>query len=200
VDAVSQTPPGRRDRRKLVGAIAGGAVVIAVVALLAIGLANRGVGTHIDDSLTAGERPAAPGVTLPVLIPGSGLPAGGQGSLAQLRGRPVVLNFWASWCDPCRDEAPVLERLWQRYRDRGVVVLGVDARDLREKALAFSREYGLTYPSLRDGTDRTERAFETTGVPETFLIDRTGRVALHITGPIGASQEDEVAARIRALL
>ena len=186
------------DRGRVIGAVVGGALIVGVVVLLVVGLANRGVDTRIDDALAAGERVAAPDVTLPVLLPGPGLPAGRQVSLSDLRGRPVVLNVWASWCGPCEDEAPVLEGLWRRYRDRGVLVLGLDTQDLSSKARAFARRHGLTFPSLRDGDGDARRRFGTTGVPETFLIDREGRIALHITGPIAS--EEQLAGPIEQLL
>jgi cytochrome c biogenesis protein CcmG, thiol:disulfide interchange protein DsbE len=196
--------PRRRglDRRQLIAAIAGGAVVVAVVVLLVVGLTNRGVDTRIDDSLEAGARVPAPALDLPVLSPGTSGTAGGAGdrlSLTDLRGRPVLINFWASWCVPCRDEAPVIERVWKRVGPSRVAVLGLDTEDVTSDALAFMRRYGMSYPSVRDGTDASKRAWELTGVPESFLIDPQGRIALHITGPIGAEQEDQVVQRLEAL-
>src|SRR5690606_17496143 len=94
----------------------------------------------------------APEFTLPVLVSGPGLPPVGEElTLTSLRGKVVVLNMWASWCDPCRDEAPILESVWNRYRDRGVVVLGANVRDLEGKALEFHETYGMSFPSVRDG-------------------------------------------------
>ncbi|MCU0307761.1 MAG: TlpA family protein disulfide reductase [Thermoleophilia bacterium] len=110
-------------------------------------------------------------------------------SLEQLRGKPVVLNLWASWCDPCRDEAPILEEVWARYRERGVVVLGLDTEDLTEKALAFAKEYGLTYPSLRDPGDDSKRKLGATGVPETWIIDADGNIAMHIIGQVTSAEQ-----------
>lgn len=197
--------PRRRglDRRQLVAALVGGALVVLVLVLLIVGLTNQGVGTRIDDSLDAGKRVAAPALNLPVLSPGSSggvAPAGGRLALADLKGRPVLINFWASWCIPCRDEAPVIERIWRQAAPRGAVVLGLDTQDVTSDALAFMRRYRMSYPSVRDGTDATQRAWELTGVPESFLIDRQGRIALHITGPIGSGQEGQVVSRLEALL
>ena len=176
---------GGSDRRRLIGLIAGLVAVALVVVLLIVGQANRRVDTEIDDALARGQRPAAPDLTLPVLVAGPGVgPVGSEVSLASLRGRPVVLNLWASWCDPCREEAPILEQVWARYKDRGVVVLGLDTQDLTEKAMAFIRRYRLTYPSLRDPGDDSKRRLGATGVPETWIIDRDGNVALHQIGQV----------------
>jgi cytochrome c biogenesis protein CcmG, thiol:disulfide interchange protein DsbE len=175
------------DRRRLIGLIAGAVVAALIVVLLVVGLLNRGTSTTIDDALETGSRPPAPALTLPVLVSGPGLPpVGRDASLSDLKGKVVVLNLWASWCEPCKEESPVLEKLWRANRSRGVVVLGVDIQDLSSDARAFIREYGLTYPSLRDGTDEAKSALEATGVPETYIIDRAGRIALHVAGPVSS--------------
>jgi cytochrome c biogenesis protein CcmG/thiol:disulfide interchange protein DsbE len=186
---VTDEAPGG-DRRRLIGLIVGAVATALVVVLLVVGLMNRGQSTTIDDALAAGSRPPAPDITLPVLVSGPGLPPVGQdASLSDLRGKVVLLNLWASWCGPCKDEAPVLERIWNRYKDRGVVVLGIDIQDLTADALAFIEEYGLTYPSLRDGSDDSKTSLEATGVPETYLIDRKGRIALHLAGPVSSTTQ-----------
>ena len=173
------------DRRRLIGLIAGGVAAVLIIAVLVVGLAASGGSTAIDDALVSGQRPPAPDITLPVLVSGPGLPPAGQRvSLSSLKGTPVVLNLWASWCGPCRDEAPIFETAWERYRGKGALVLGLDLQDLSGNALAFLREYGITYPSLRDGSDASKRDLEATGVPETYIIDKQGRIALHITGQV----------------
>jgi cytochrome c biogenesis protein CcmG, thiol:disulfide interchange protein DsbE len=174
------------DRRRTVAAIGGGAVVAGVIALLVVGLVNRDVGTSIQDALEEGERPEAPAFTAPVLLPGDGIgPEGADVSLDDLRGRTVVLNFWASWCEPCEGEAPILDEVAARYRGSGdAVVLGLDVQDLTDEALAFAREFGISYPSLREAGDDAYRAYELTGVPETFVIDPDGRIALKLAGPV----------------
>lgn len=172
-------------RRRTIVAVVVGLGVAAVIVLLVVGLLNRGVGDRIDDALAAGERPEAPSISLPLLVDHPDLgPAGTDVTLEQLQGQPVVVNFWASWCVPCRTEAPVLEGIWNDYKDRGVVVLGIDTQDLTDNAREFIDEVGMTYPSVRDGTDGTERDFEVTGVPETFVVDRDGLIALHFRGPV----------------
>lgn len=187
-DPAPDTPPEepRWDRRRTVGAIVGGAIVLFVVVLLVVGLVNKDLGTSIQDALAEGRRPAAPEISLPVLTAADGVgPEGAEVSTGSLRGRIVVLNFWASWCDPCELEAPVLEEVATRYRSsEDVVVVGVDVQDLREDALGFIERNGLTYPSLRDGTDGAQHSYEVPALPETFVIDREGRVALKVAGQL----------------
>ena len=109
---------------------------------------------------------------------------GDQLTLAQLRGQVVVVNFWASWCVPCRDEAPILEQAWQRYRDRGVFFLGIAYLDTDTESLAFLEEFGITYPNGPDiGTIIAEK-YRIAGVPETFFIAKDGRVADLEIGPL----------------
>ena len=176
---------GGWDRRRIFGAAAAALAAVAVIALLVVGLANSGTGTSINDALAAGERPDAPDLTLPVLFAADGVgPKGSEMALADLAGRTVVLNFWASWCPPCRDEAPLLDDIAGRYGGRGVLVLGLDTQDLSDNALGFIRQFGLTYPSLRDGSGDSEAAFEVTGLPETFILDAEGRIAHRHIGPL----------------
>jgi cytochrome c biogenesis protein CcmG/thiol:disulfide interchange protein DsbE len=119
-------------------------------------------------------------------------------SLADQRGKVVVVNFWASWCYPaCYEEAPVLERSWRAYRDRGVVVIGVDIQDTTEAAQKFVRDFGLTFPNARDPSGKVSVDYGTYGVPETFFIDRRGRIrAKHV----GALTDDVVRSHVDGLL
>jgi cytochrome c biogenesis protein CcmG/thiol:disulfide interchange protein DsbE len=108
----------------------------------------------------------------------------GKVSLASYRGKPVVLNFWASWCEPCKGEAAVLERDWTSYRDRGVVFLGVDYHDLASDARRFVSAHALTFPMLEDGSGKVTGDYGISQVPETYVLNRQGRVVLHLAGPI----------------
>ena len=146
-------------------------VATGLVALLAYGVFVNQPKRGIDAALAAGKRPAAPEISLPPL--GGTRPV----SLRSWRGKVVVLNYWASWCPPCRDESPLLERWQKRIAPRGGTVLGVDALDVASDARAFMRHYSLSYPMLRDGDGHSQQRFGITGYPETFVIDRRGRVA-----------------------
>jgi cytochrome c biogenesis protein CcmG/thiol:disulfide interchange protein DsbE len=154
-------------------------VVVALVALLAYGLASNEPDRGIEEALRQGEREDAPQLELPRLS--------GQGSesLDDYRGQVVVLNFWASWCEPCREESPLLQRWHERLEKRDATVLGVDAFDEIGSARAFVDRYGLTYPMLRDGAGETRERFGILGFPETFVIDREGRIAAIARGPVG---------------
>ena len=96
----------------------------------------------------------------------------------------MLVNFWASWCVPCRQEAPALEEFQRRHGGRGFTVLGIDSRDLSGDGRDFVRRYGLSYPQLRDGDGATAHDFGTTGVPENFLVDPRGKVRLLLRGPV----------------
>jgi cytochrome c biogenesis protein CcmG/thiol:disulfide interchange protein DsbE len=119
-------------------------------------------------------------------------------SLETLRGRVVVVNFWASWCYPaCYEEAPALERGWQAYRDRGVTFVGVDIQDKPELAIKFIRDFGLTFPNAADPTGKVSVDYGVYGVPETFFIDRRGRIrAKHV----GALTEQVIREHLERLL
>jgi cytochrome c biogenesis protein CcmG, thiol:disulfide interchange protein DsbE len=102
---------------------------------------------------------------------------GGQESLSELRGQVVVVNFWASWCTTCREEAPLLEHVWQTYKDRGVVFLGIDYVDTEMKALDYLEEFNVTYPNGPDLASKISQSYRVRGVPETFFIGRDGKIA-----------------------
>jgi cytochrome c biogenesis protein CcmG/thiol:disulfide interchange protein DsbE len=172
-------------RRKLAVTAAVAALVAALVGLLAWRMAGREEAKGLAAAALAGERPQAPDFELPHLD--------GDGTLAlsSLRGKVVVLNFWASWCAPCREEAPLLEQAWERWRDRGVVVLGVDARDLSSKGREFVDEQEITYLNVHDGEGSTLGRFGIPALPETMFIDAEGRIAAYIAGPVDAQSLDE---------
>jgi cytochrome c biogenesis protein CcmG/thiol:disulfide interchange protein DsbE len=145
--------------------------VCAVIGLLGFGLLSKG-----ETKIALGEP--VPDRALPVL----GGP--GEGSIADYRGRWVLVNLWASWCGPCRQEAPDLDGFAQRYRKRGISVLGINVQDNSDDALAFLRDYGVAYEQLRSVGDERSAAFGSTGVPENFLVDPRGRLAFIRRGPV----------------
>ena len=140
-------------------------------------------GGDLAKAANQGKRPTGPTFSL------ERLDQAGKLSLADLRGKAVAVNFWASWCDPCKDESPYLERVWLRYRAKGLVVLGVDANDFRSDARGFIRRYGLTYPVVYDGPGKTLKHYGVTGFPETFVLDRDGRVVEAFVGAIASDDE-----------
>jgi cytochrome c biogenesis protein CcmG/thiol:disulfide interchange protein DsbE len=153
-------------------------VVVALVALLGYGLAQNEPDRAVEEALERGEREQAPALELPKLG------ADGSGSLADYRGEVVVLNFWASWCDPCREESPLLERWHRRMVDRGGTVLGVDVLDVTADARDFIEEFELSYPMLKDKDGDALERFGVVAYPETFVIDREGRIAAVRRGPV----------------
>ncbi|MGI8552171.1 MAG: TlpA family protein disulfide reductase [Dehalococcoidia bacterium] len=115
---------------------------------------------------------------------------GDRFSLAQQQGKVVVVNFWASWCLPCRDEAPVLEQAWEHYRDQGVVFVGVDIKDTPEDAQRFLQRYVAGYPNGFDSQKQIYINYGVYGLPETFVVDPRGRIIHHIIGPVSQTQLD----------
>ena len=161
-------------------------VAIGLVALLFILLAwslLRDKGGDLAAAANRGQRPSAPDFTL------ERLDGAGRVELSSLRGKAVVLNVWASWCGPCKEEAPYLEQVWRENHKRGVVVVGLDAKDFREDARRFARRYELTFPLVYDGPGTTIDDFGVTGFPETFVLDRDGRVVRFFAGAVNGTEE-----------
>jgi cytochrome c biogenesis protein CcmG/thiol:disulfide interchange protein DsbE len=117
---------------------------------------------------------------------------GSQIDLGTHQGNVVVINFFASWCDPCREEASDLEAAWQEYQGQGVQFIGIAYKDAESRAQAFLDEFGVTYPSAVEPGNRTARAYGLTGVPETFVVDGQGLLVHHYVGPVSQQQLSQV--------
>jgi cytochrome c biogenesis protein CcmG/thiol:disulfide interchange protein DsbE len=172
--------------------------VLLFLGLLAYGLSIKGPDDSIDQRLSDGKTAAAPGFSLELLELGE-LPrklAGpigeaavdGKVGIGELRGTPMVINLWASWCSPCRQEAVVLERSWRRWGPEGVLFLGLDIQDLRGDARDFLKEEGVTYPTVRDAGKDVAKEYGATGIPETYFVSRRGRVVGHVIGVVSDHQ------------
>lgn len=126
----------------------------------------------------------------PVALSGDTLD-GGRLDVAGLRGAPIVINVWGSWCPPCRKEAPDLQAAYQRLRDDGVDFVGINTRDRPAQALAYERRFGVTYPSLRDDGGRLllalRGAVPPAAIPTTLVLDHQGRIAARVSGPVDTS-------------
>jgi thiol-disulfide isomerase/thioredoxin len=149
-------------------------VVLAVIGLLAFGLLNKGTSLEVGDRVPDRELPKLDGK--------------GNGEIADYRGRWVLVNLWASWCGPCEEEAPILEDFYRRYKHRGVTVLGINVQDNSDDALAFQRKFEATYPILRSVGNERSDAFGSIGVPENFLVNPRGRLAVIWRGVV----DDEI--------
>jgi cytochrome c biogenesis protein CcmG/thiol:disulfide interchange protein DsbE len=162
--------------------------LLGVAALLALLVWKVAVGREdgAADDLAKGKLVEAPAFTL------DRLDRDGQLSIDDLKGKAVVVNFWASWCIPCRDEAPVLQQTYERYRDQGLVVLGVDVNDFKQDARRFMERHGITYPVVYDGKGSTVGRWGVRAFPETFFVDRSGKlVGERIAGAVDIERNRE---------
>ncbi len=176
-------------KRALVPSVAA-VVALALVGLLAYGLMARTADDSIEQAVASGDLPAAPSTALPLLG------AAGTESIAALRGKVVVLNYWASWCTPCKSEAPILERAHRRLQQAGAgTVLGVTHDDPEPASIRFARENGMSFPSVRDVGKKLADRYGTNRIPETFVIDRQGRIVDLFRGQIDQAFIDRALAK-----
>jgi cytochrome c biogenesis protein CcmG/thiol:disulfide interchange protein DsbE len=161
-----------------------GAIVVWVSVLGLLSLLGIGVIRSQQGPINVGAR--IPDFTLTTFD-------GQTFNTADLRGQVIVINFWASWCDPCKEEAAALEQANQEYRERGVVFLGVNYVDTEPEALAYLDEFGITYPNGPDLGTEVSQAFRMRGVPETYVVDGQGILVSRKIGPYGSLSEIEAA-------
>jgi cytochrome c biogenesis protein CcmG, thiol:disulfide interchange protein DsbE len=169
--------------------------VAGLLALLIWRVVEERAGPKLVSAIKTGKRPPAPGFTLPVLWdhsetwPNALLPAleDDEVSLAELRGYPVVINFWASWCGPCKEEAPLLVASARTHAGK-VAFLGIDIQDFKGNARRFLRRFDTNYVSVRDGSDTSYGRYGLTGVPETYYVDARGRIVAHTAGQLSRDE------------
>jgi cytochrome c biogenesis protein CcmG/thiol:disulfide interchange protein DsbE len=172
----SPTPAADTSKSKRTGIVIAFAVILALLLLLAAGLKKVQAGPL--------DRGMAPDITL------TGYD-GREFKLSELRGQVVIINFWASWCPPCREEAAYLEQTWRKYEGKGVVFVGVDWVDTQKEALAYIDEFDITYINGPDIGTVAAQAYNIQGVPETFYVAKNGELrGVHI-GPLKSPQLDE---------
>lgn len=170
------TTVAEKPRNLSIGAVIAFALILGLLAMLGWRLVevNSGQvdsGTAPDFTLTSFE-----GETI---------------TLSELRGQVVIINFWASWCPPCREEAAYLEATWRKYQDQGVVFIGVDYADTESKALAYLDEFDITYFNGPDIGTRISQDYNMQGVPETFYVAKDGQIRGVKVGPLFAPELDE---------
>jgi cytochrome c biogenesis protein CcmG/thiol:disulfide interchange protein DsbE len=168
-------------RIRFVAQVAAVGVVAALLGLLAWKLTQDE--SKVTSELQRGGSPVAPAFTL------ERLDRKGDLALESLRGKAVVLNFWASWCGPCKDETPLLQEGWKRWQGKDVVFVGVDVKDFRGDAREFIERYGITYTNVHDGKGSLVGRYGVTGYPETYFVDPSGKVRYRIAGPVESSAE-----------
>lgn len=173
---------------------------ILSMSILAIGMLWTFYSRVPTNDAQTGQMPASPREGFPAPDFTLDLLGGGQVMLSELRGKPVIVNVWASWCGPCRAEMPAIEKVYQTYKELGLVVIGLNTtyQDSETDAAAFVKEFGLTFPIALDRDGGVSRRYLVTGLPSTFFIDRKGIVRSVVVG--GPMSETLIQTKVEALL
>ncbi len=171
----------RRSRRRVIIILVVSLINLALLVLLGSQLLTPAQNQSNASSSPLISHPA-PDFTLAVLSAHAGTAS--KMHLADLKGKPIVLNFWASWCDPCKHEAPLLQATWQSVHSQGIIFLGIDFQDTRSDGLNFLQKYGITYLNVVDDTGSTAINYGVSGVPETFFLDRHGVIVSKVIGEL----------------
>jgi cytochrome c biogenesis protein CcmG, thiol:disulfide interchange protein DsbE len=179
---IEEVPPTPKSKLRI-GRIVVWIVVALILLFLALGLMMAFAGPPLSGN-------SAPDFTMPLY-------GGGDFTLSEYQGQVVVINFWASWCGPCAVEAPDLERAWQEYKDQGVQFIGIDWVDAEAKGLGYIERYRITYPNGADLGTRIADSYEIRAVPETFIVNREGKVVFYAPRPV---TYDELASEIEKAL
>ncbi len=181
---------------KLLSIVLVAILVLVLFAALAYGLANKTPATGRSGETRIGKL--APDFSMPLLtLDDSAASDGGEFHLRDAIGSPLVINFWASWCPPCREESPGFERMWRMYADRGVQIIGVDIQDTESAARSYIEEFGLTFPNGRDIDGRITIDYGVIGLPVTFFVNSAGIIEGRW---VGAVSEDKLQEWIEALI
>lgn len=161
--------------------------VFGLLFLAAVAVACSGPGAAVPSGAAKGNR--APDFTLETV-------EGRRLSLSEYRGSVVLVNLWATWCLPCREELPALEAAYRAHKDEGLVVLGVNIRQSRQEVLPLVQEFGLTYPILLDETGTVMNAYRVRGLPTSFILDREGVIQVRHLGSLTARTLEDYLARL----
>jgi cytochrome c biogenesis protein CcmG/thiol:disulfide interchange protein DsbE len=167
-------------------------VVVALLAVLAFGVANNGPSNQLASLVTQGKKPAAPNARMKLAVLG----ASRKESISQLRGKIVMVNMFAGWCDTCQAEAGLLRQAQRELSQHGGEVLGVTYDDSSSDAQSYLRKYGLHYSAVLDPAGNFASAYGVNGVPETFIIDRSGRVIAADAGEMTKAWMDKTLSRV----